>query len=131
MSSLNDTNNVSEDINIDSLRGRSNVISRNFSKKHSTISSISSVAYSKWIKIQNDDPTWANQTNVELFNISFSSQVGGENNNQVLANNNPQGPTIYMDLTNNMFPISNQSDLIPPSLSYTELQPVDVNSWKG
>ena len=55
MSSLNDTNNVSEDININSPRGRSNIISQNFSREHSTISSISSMAYSKQMEIQNDD----------------------------------------------------------------------------
>jgi len=89
MSSLNNTNNVSEDINMDSPKGRSNIISRNSSREHSTASSVSSVAYSKQMEIQNDDPNWTNQTDVELFNIPFSSQVGGENNNQVPANNNP------------------------------------------
>jgi len=83
------------------------------------------------MEIQNDDPNWTNQTVVELFNILFSSQVEGENNNQVLANNNPQSPTIYADFANNIFPIPNQSNLIPPSLSYAQLQPVDVNLWKG
>jgi len=83
------------------------------------------------MEIQNDDPNWTNQTAVKLFNILFSSQVEGENNNQVLANNNPQSPTIYADFANNIFSIPNQSNLIPPSLSYAQLQPVDVNSWKG
>ena len=78
MSSLNNTNNVLKDINMDSPRSKSNIISRNSFREHSTISSISSVAYSKQMEIQNNDPTWANQTNVELFNIPFSSQVGEE-----------------------------------------------------
>ena len=55
MSSLNDTNNVLEDININSPRGRSNIISQNFSREHSTVSSISNMAYSKQMEIQNDN----------------------------------------------------------------------------
>jgi len=131
ISSLNNNNNILEDINRDSSRGRSNIVNRNSSREHSTASSIFSVAYSKWMEIQNDDPNWTNQTAVKLFNILFSSQVEGENNNQVLANNNPQSPTIYANFANNIFPIPNQSNLISPSLSYAQLQPVDVNSWKG
>ena len=70
MFSLNNTNNVLENINIDDSRGRSNAVSRT-----------SSIAYSKQIEIQSDDMNWANQTNIELFKVSFSSQARRESKN--------------------------------------------------
>ena len=131
MSSLNDTNNVSEDINMDDPRGRSNAVSRNSSRESSVSSRTSSVAYSKRMEIQSDDLNWANQTDIELFKVPFSSQAGGESNNQVPANETPYGPTTYIDLANNMFPNPDYSNLTPLSLSYAELQPADLSSWEG
>ena len=82
------------------------------------------------MEIQSDDLNWANQTDIELFKVPFSSQAGGESNNQVPANETPYGPTTRVDLANNMFPNPDHSDLTPPSLSYAELQPADLSSGR-
>ena len=73
------------------------------------------------MEIQSDDPNWANQTNAVIFNIPLLSQIKGGNNNYILENDNPQDPTTYVDLTSNLYPTPNQTDLSPLSLSYAEL----------
>ena len=131
MSSLNNSNNVSEDITMDGPRGRSNACSKTFSQLNFAVpssSSIFNINYGIHIEIQSDDPNWANQTDTIIFNIPFPSQVKGGSNNHVPANNNLQGPTTHVDLTSNLCSTPNQTDLSPPSLSYTELQPADVKS---
>jgi len=49
----------------------------------------------------------------------------------VLANNNFCSPTICVDHTNTTFSNSTQSDFNTSSLSYEEIQPGNLSSWKG
>lgn len=73
------------------------------------------------MEIQSDNSNWANQTNIIIFNIPLPSQVEEGSNNYVLANDNLQGPTTYVDLTSNLCSTPNQTDLSPSSLSYAKL----------
>ena len=83
------------------------------------------------MEIQGDDLNWANQTDAIIFNIPLPSQVEGGRNNHILANDNLQDSTTCVDLTSNSYSTLNQTDLSPPSLSYIELQPMDIKLWEG
>ena len=59
MFSPNDSNNVSEDITMNSPRGRSNTYSKTSSQSNSTVSSfsnVSSINHGTYIEIQSNDP---------------------------------------------------------------------------
>ena len=59
MFSPNDSNNVSEDITMNSPRGRSNTYSKTSSQSNSTVSSfsnVSSINHETYIEIQSNDP---------------------------------------------------------------------------
>jgi len=124
MFSSYDSNNISKDITMDGPKGRSNVYSKNSSQLSSAASissSISSIKYATHIEIQSEDSNWANQTDTVIFNIPLPSQVEGGSINYVLANNNPQGSSTCVNLMSNSYSTTNQADLSPLSLLYTEL----------
>jgi len=124
MSSLYDSNNISENITIDSSRDRSNIYSKNpfQSSLAAFISlSISSIKYTTYMEIQSEDFNWANQTDAIIFNIPFFSQVEGRSVNYVPANNNSQSLSTYVDLMSNSYSTTKQADLSPFSFSYAEL----------
>ena len=60
MSHSKESNNTSEDINMDKPRGRSISSSPNLSRKSSTHSVLSSIPYVDRMEAQSNDPSWAN-----------------------------------------------------------------------
>ena len=124
MSILYDSNNISENITIDSSRDRSNIYSKNpfQSSLAAFISlSISSIKYTTYMEIQSEDFNWANQTDAIIFNIPFFSQVERGSVNYIPANNNSQSLSTYVDLMSNSYSTTKQADLSPFSFSYAEL----------
>ncbi|KAL9712158.1 hypothetical protein Ac2012v2_005235 [Leucoagaricus gongylophorus] len=84
MSNPADSKGVSEDIQMGAPRGRSAIASANSSRESSVLSKASSIEYSARMEAQSVDPNWANQTEDELFQLSYATS-----NIQVPANNMP------------------------------------------
>jgi len=81
-----EVNAISEDVNMDEPRGRSKSSTRNPSRESSVISNLSSVPYVNRMKAQSDEPSWANQTEMKNFQLSYTSPKEGESNVQYEAN---------------------------------------------
>jgi len=71
-----EVNNISEDINIDELSGRSKSSSINSSRESSTHSDISFVPYVDRIETQSKGPSWVNQTKTDVTIDAFWIQHG-------------------------------------------------------
>ena len=63
---------VSKNINIDIFREQSNSLSLISSREALAHSSISLIFYENWIEAQNEDPSWADQTKKENFQLSYA-----------------------------------------------------------
>ena len=131
MSNLADSNCVSEDIQMGALRGRSTVASVNSSRELSVLSKASSVEYTARMEAQNDDPSWANQTEDELFQLLYATLKGGESNIQVPMNNKASEPMPHVELATNTCPQVPVFNSVSSSLPYVELQPGNPDSWDG
>jgi len=130
MSNLADFNCVSEDIQMGALRGKCTITSTNLSRESFILSKASSVEYTAHIKAQNNDSSWANQTEDELFQLSYVTSKRGESNIQVLANNKASESMLRVELAMNMcsqVPVFNSV----LSLPYAELQLGNPNWWDG
>ena len=67
MSNLIEVNAISEDININKLRGKSLLLSPNISRKMLNYLDILSISYVDKMEAQNNDLSWFNQTKQENF----------------------------------------------------------------
>ena len=65
-------NTTLEDVNMDEPRGRSTSSSPNASREPLAHSDLSSVLYVDRMEAQSEDPVWANQTEQELFQLSYA-----------------------------------------------------------
>jgi len=65
-------NTISEDINMDALRGRSNSLSPNLLWKSLTHSNLSFVLYVDRIEAQNNNPLWTDQTKKQNFQLLYT-----------------------------------------------------------
>jgi len=102
MSNLANSNYISENIQMGALRDRSTVTSVNSLRELSVLSKASSVEYTAYIEAQNNDSSWANQTEDELFQLSYVTPKKEESNIQVLANNKANKPMPHIELATNM-----------------------------
>ena len=103
-------------------RGRFNISSTNLSRESSMLSKASSIKYSAYIEAQSADPNWANQTEEELFRLSYAMPLGGESNIYDQTNNSDSMPLPHVGHAHNMqsqVPAINSGI---SSLSYEELQ---------
>ena len=130
VSNLANSNCVSEDIQMGALRGRSTVTSMNLSRELSVLSKASSVEYTACIEAQNNDPSWANQTEDELFQLLYVTSKGEESNIQVLANNKASEPMPHVELAMNTCLQVSVFNSISSSLLYAELQLGNCNDLK-
>ena len=73
MSNPIEINNISKDINIDALRGRSTVLSPNSSRKLSIHSNVLSQVYTNRMKAENKKFNWAEQIESQNFHLSYKS----------------------------------------------------------
>ena len=89
-------NTISEDVNMDTLRGRSNSLSSNLLWELSTYSDLSSVLYVDRIETQNNNPLWANQTEKQNFQLSYTTFKKKMSNNQDEANSTSRQHIFYM-----------------------------------
>ena len=130
MSNPADSKGVSEDIQMGAPRGRSAIASANSSRESSVLSKASSIEYSARMEAQSVDPNWANQTEDELFQLSYATPKGGESNIQVPANNIDSMPLPHVSNANSTCP---QAPAISgvSSLPYAELRPGNPESWDG
>ena len=72
LSSQIDPNAVSENVNMEVPRGRTNYSSTNTSRELSTHSNVSSVPYNIRMELQNNNPTWADQVDSpQDFQLSY------------------------------------------------------------
>ena len=81
---------VSENINIDTFREQSNSLSLIPSRGVLAHSSISLISYENWIEAQNEDPSWADQTkkeNFELLYVISKKRINRMNNQTNKLNN--------------------------------------------
>jgi len=86
---------------MDELRGRSKLLSPNTSRELLAHSDLSSVLYMNRMGAQSEDPTWANQTKQELFQLFYASHKEGKNNNSEEAKRNNNMSSIDVEDTNN------------------------------
>ena len=68
-----EVNNISKDINMDKLRGKSKSSSTNFSRESLTHSDILSVPYMDRIEVQSKNLSWANQIETKIFQLSYAT----------------------------------------------------------
>jgi len=94
------SNVVSEDVCMNVLRRRSNTLSPNLSREFSAHSSIFLVLYEDHMKAQNNDPSWADQIDVENFQLSYETPKEGESNIKNQAKNSSNMPLPH---GNNVF----------------------------
>ena len=80
MSNLKNSNNVSEDIQIEAPRGRSIIASINILRELSVQFNASSMEYAAYMEAQSDDLNWANQMEAEIFQLSYIAPKEGKTN---------------------------------------------------
>jgi len=129
MSSPADSKDISEDIQIGAPKGRSTIASANSSRESSVLSKASSIEYSAHIEAQSIDSNWANQTEDELFQLSYVTPKGGKLNIQVSANNINSMPLSHVSNANNMCPQVFAINSGISSLLYVKLQLDNPESW--
>ena len=101
MSHSMDSNTVSEDINMDLLRSRSNLSSPNLSRESSSHLDLSSVPYVR-MEIQNNDPFWADQVDSpQDFQLLYTTPKEGESNIQKKADIPGNMPSPHVEDVNN------------------------------
>ena len=96
------------------------------------------------MEAQSADPNWANQTEEELFRLSYAIPLGGKSNIHGQANNSDSMALPYVDHALNMQPqvphvghAINAHSQVPDinigtsSLSYEELQLGNPDLWDG
>ena len=103
------------------LRGRSRVVSMNTLRESSIYSNASSIEYAACMEAQNKNSNWANQTEVELFELFYISPKGGETSIQVSADNKTSKSIPYVGLASNTFPQMHASNFDLLLLPYIEL----------
>jgi len=69
ISNSKELNNISKNVYINDPRERSYTLSLNLSRESLAHSSISSILYAERIEIQNNNPTWARQIEIKIFNL--------------------------------------------------------------
>jgi len=131
MSSPADSKGVSEDIQIGAPKGKSTIASANSSRESLVLSKASSIKYSAHIEAQSIDSNWANQTEDELFQLSYVTPKRGESNIQVPANNIDSIPLSHVSNANNTCPQAFAINSSISSLLYVKLQLDNPESWDG
>ena len=95
------------------------------------LSKASSIEYSAHIEAQSIDSNWANQTEDELFQLSYVTPKEGKSNIQVPANNIDSMPLSHVSNANNMYPQAFAINSGISSLLYVKLQLDNPKSWDG
>ena len=93
------------------------------------MSKASSIKYSAHMEVQSANPNWANQTEDELFKLSYVTPVKGEFNVHGQANHPDSTPPPYKGYACNMQPQVSAINSRVLSLSYKELQPGNPDLW--
>ena len=121
MSSLADSKDVFENIQMCVPRSRSAITNANSSRESLVLSKVSSIKYSACMKAQSIDSNWANQTENKLFQLSYTTPKGGESNIQVLANNLDSILLLHVGNANNICSQASTVNSNVSSLLYIKL----------
>ena len=123
-----ESNTISEDVQMSSPRDKTIISSTNISRELSMLSKVSSIEYLTHIEAQSNDSNWANQTDEELFRLSYVIPLKGNTNinSQTTHWDNVPLPHVgYVQTTPPLVPAINSSVL---SLSYNLCQPGNPKS---
>jgi len=114
------------------LGGRSMSSSLKTLKELLTHSDLSSIFFVDRIEAQSKDLIWANQTEQELFQLSYTSHKEGENNNSERAKtNNNTSSTCVEDINNSKVNTNLPHGFESVPLAYSDNQPTNHNSWNN
>jgi len=97
MSNQVEIKNISKDINMDKLRGRSSIQSKAISRVMLAFSTTFLQPYVNRMEAQNNNPDWAQETDEVLFQLPNRSFIEGNLHNQNKDHNTSLQPNTYME----------------------------------
>ena len=132
MSTSDGFNNISKNVYMDVLRGRSNMSSSNHFRELLVYSSISYILYEVRMETQSNNPTWIRQIKTKIFNLLYVSSKKEEISihDRASSSNNMSLPCIKHAF-NTSTNIDQSNVLSSPFILYVENQPINLDLWNS